>query len=63
MMFNRQEVFRALAMRFPGANKVELKQFVDDGYSGDVDEEEFAAMLAAWLEREEFECRRAMKAG
>ena len=63
MMFNRQEVSRALFTRFPGADPDELKQFVDDGYCGDVGEEEFAAMLAAWLEREEFECRQAMKAG
>ena len=50
MMFNRQEVVRALGSRFPCADLVQLRAFVDSGYDGDIDENLFDAMAAAWIE-------------
>jgi hypothetical protein len=63
MMLTRQEVLRALVTRFPGADMAQLKEFVDAGYCGTVDKEEFEVMVAAWIELQGYMDSEAVKAG
>jgi hypothetical protein len=48
MTFDRQEVIRALGSRFPSADLVQLRAFVDSGFDGDIDKDLFETMAAAW---------------
>ena len=38
MTYSKREVLEALIVRFPNADRSELRQFIDDGWDGDIDE-------------------------
>ena len=48
MTYSKREVFEALAVRFPDADRNELRQFIDDGWDGDIDERGLQVVAEAW---------------
>ena len=50
MTYSKREVHDALAVRFPEADRSQLRQFIDDGCDGDIDERGLAIVVEAWAD-------------
>src|SRR5262249_34865619 len=48
--YSKREVLDALTVRFPDADRNQLRRFLEDGWDGGLDEWELAVLAEAWLE-------------